>query len=151
MTGQGLKNSVMFAIDGENTYAALSLAHDKFTCHDQRLFIGYRHILPSADGRKRWCQPCSAHNGRKDKINLRQAGNRTCPVGSLKHLYPEVRGSLPQLLGSLQVEHRDIRWLETPHLLLEQFNITTGRKSHDGEPLRMLLDDLQGIDPDGTG
>src|SRR5262245_49421707 len=101
MTGQGLENGVMFAIDGEDTCTTLSLAHNQFTCHDQGLFIGYCYIFPRADGRKRWCQPRSAHNGRKDKIHLRQASNGACPISALEHLDPEVRGSLSQFFGSL--------------------------------------------------
>jgi hypothetical protein len=141
----------MFAIDGKDARAALSLAHDKFTGHHEWLFIGYRHISSGANCSKSRCQPRSPHYGREHKIYPRQASNGACPVAPLKDFNPQVRGSFPQLLCTLQVKYRDIRWVEAPHLLLEQFDIASGCESHDGEPLWMLLDDIQGVDPDGTG
>ena len=150
MTGQGLKNSVMFAIDGEDTYAALSLAHDKFTSHDQRLFIGYRHIPPQRGWQKALVPALLHPQWPKGQDQPQAGGNRTCPIGSLKHLIPRSE-VLPAAPWPRCKSNTETYVAGNAAFAAQAFNITTGCKSHDGEPLRMLLDDLQGIDPDGTG
>ena len=149
---QGLKDGVVFGVDGQDDRAASgAVAADDVPREHERFLVGEADDLAMPGRRFGGAQSCGPHLCGEDGSGLRQGRHGGIPFRA----DVDVRGvpggqQVPQLCSARGIQYTEVFRTPSCGLRGQLLHISSPGQCHHSETVRMCLDDAKGAGADGT-